>query len=42
MVGGGLRDDHEAVAIAGGSTRREVEEQEIINDVGRIVLRPRP
>ena len=36
----GLRDDHEAAAIAEGSTRGEEEEQEITNDVGRIVLRP--
>lgn len=42
VVGRGLRDDHEAAAIAGGSTWGEVEEREITNNVGRIVLRPRP
>ena len=42
MIGRGLKDDHEAAAIAGGSTRGEVEEQEITNDVGRIVLYSRP
>ncbi|KAL9123814.1 MAG: hypothetical protein Q9217_006795 [Psora testacea] len=32
VVGRGLRDDHEAAAIAGGSTGGEVEEREITNN----------